>query len=641
MSRCPKFNIIFLWITLLCLTAPLRAQGAVPVIVDTDMESDVDDIGAMAMVHALADAGEIDLLGVMVCAKNPWSTLCADRINTYFGRGNLPLGQLKGPGVDRTSAYARQVAEEFPGNLASASDATDAVDQYRALLAAQEDGSVVILSIGYTTNLRDLLASGADAHSPLSGLELVTQKVSTWVCMGGKFPSGREANIRWDTAASIEVIPAWPTQIIFAGWEIGNMDTGSQVLTLPATSPVRRAYQLFDRIPHKSWDQVAVLYAARGLDDGPSAAHWELSPPGLIVIDPTDGSNTWTADAEGKQRYLIQKSADSEIAREIDALMLHTPTADGSAEAVTPENDLNLIASYHFEEQPGNAIINYGSGGAVLNLTNTGGANGRNNGGGGYGAEAYPGAGKAFNIPDSGDGTVHASKSATGGGLLTSGNVLQSALQGETGAFTYEALIRISSTTSEQDIIAHDGLDNSARGFLFRVKAGSLALYPGSGMAEVSATIPTSGTHAFVANEWFHVAVSYNGSEGVAGNVKFYWTRAGQENGAANRIATATLAADLRGDVSNPLGIGTTTRDAFRFELDGTVDEVRLSGVERNADELVFQPGELPEPPPPAQPVEPVRLIFDTDMDTDCDDAAAWRWSMPCTSAVKSACWAP
>ena len=91
----------------LFLTAPLQGRGAVPVIVDTDMESDVDDIGAMAMVHALADSGEIDLLGVMVCAKNPWSTLCADRINTYFGRGDLPLGQLKGPGVDRYSAYAQ------------------------------------------------------------------------------------------------------------------------------------------------------------------------------------------------------------------------------------------------------------------------------------------------------------------------------------------------------------------------------------------------------------------------------------------------------------------------------------------------------------------------------------------------------
>ena len=581
---------------------------------------------------------------------------------------------------------------------------------------------MVILSIGYTTNIRNLLNSEADAHSALSGLELVTQKVRVWVCMGGQFVSGREANIRWDTAASVEVIPAWPTPIIFAGWEVGNMDTGSQVLSLPTSSPVRRAYQLFNRIPHKSWDLVAVLYIARGLDDGPSASHWELSAPGSIVIDPADGSNTWANNPQGKHRYLIQKSMNAMITQEIDTLMLHTPAAgDPAAYIVTPSNtsplaggavtvsaqfsddrglnvpvagrrviwsstnggtfsatqtltdgtgkasvvfttsvtvqtahvvtavdsgdaslsgssavittieasgDADVIARYRFEEEPGsgdpgNAIVNHGTSGAALNLTNTGGPDGRNNnGGGGYGAESYPGAGKAFNIPASGDGSLHTSKSTIGGGLLTSGNVLQSSLQGETGAFTYEALIRIASTSGEQNIISHDGLDNSARGFL-RVKAGSLALYPGSGMAEVAAAIPSSGTHAFAANEWFHVAVTYNGNAGETGNVKFYWTRVGQENGSANQIATATFSADLSGSVSNPLGIGTTTRDPFRLELNGTVDEVRLSKVARNAEELVFQPGELPEPPAPTQRVEPVSLIFDTDMDTDCDDAAA------------------
>jgi hypothetical protein len=67
------------------------------------MESDVDDVGALAMVHALADMGETEILGVMVCAKNPWSVLCADRINTYFNRGDLPLGQLRGEGVESSS----------------------------------------------------------------------------------------------------------------------------------------------------------------------------------------------------------------------------------------------------------------------------------------------------------------------------------------------------------------------------------------------------------------------------------------------------------------------------------------------------------------------------------------------------------
>ncbi len=295
------------------------------IILDTDMESDVDDVGALAMLHALADFGETEIMGVIVCAKNPWSILCADRINTYFNRENLPLGQLRGPGVDRESAYARGVAEEFPGTLKSSDDAPEAVDQYRRILAMQPDNSVVILSIGYLTNLRDLINSGPDRHSSLDGRQLVDRKVRLWVCMGGQFPSGREANIRWDTEASIEAIDKWPGEIIFSGWEIGLMDTGADILDLPESNPVRRAYQLFDRIPHKNWDQVAVLYAVRGLNDGPAAHYWQLSGSGRLVIDPADGSNTWEEDPAGPHRHLIQVGSDEEIAREIDELMMHLP----------------------------------------------------------------------------------------------------------------------------------------------------------------------------------------------------------------------------------------------------------------------------------------------------------------------------
>lgn len=303
----------------------IKQSDTIAVILDMDMESDVDDVGALAMLHALADSGETDILGVVVCAKNPWSILCADRVNTYFNRKNLPLGQLRGPGVDRESQYARQIAEEFPGTLQNSDDAPEAVAQYRRILSEQPDNSVVILSIGYLTNLRDLILSDPDEYSNLDGQQLVKQKVSLWVCMGGQFPSGREANIRWDTEASIEAINKWPTEIIFSGWEIGLMDTGENILDLPESNPVRRAYELFDRIPHKNWDQVAGLYAVRGLNNGPAAHYWELSDPGRIVINSSDGSNTWEQDPSGTHRYLIQVGSDDEIAREINSLMMHIP----------------------------------------------------------------------------------------------------------------------------------------------------------------------------------------------------------------------------------------------------------------------------------------------------------------------------
>jgi len=291
------------------------------------MESDVDDVGALAMLNALADRAEVEILGVMVCAKNPHSAACADRINTYFGRPELPIGSLKGEGVDRDSRYAAQIAKEFPGTLDSGATALDAVQQYRKLLAGQPDNSVVIVTIGYKTNLRDLLASGNCEHSELDGRELVAQKIRLWVCMGGRFPEGREANILWDASAAAEAIQDWPTEIRFSGWEIGrDIYTGGRLHELPEDNPIRRAYQLFNNLqPHRSWDQAALLYAARGLGNGPATDYWEWSPPGRIIIDPENGNNTWEEDPEGTHRYMIEAREPALIAAEIDELMMHLP----------------------------------------------------------------------------------------------------------------------------------------------------------------------------------------------------------------------------------------------------------------------------------------------------------------------------
>jgi len=299
----------------------------VAIVLDTDMESDVDDVGALAMLHALADRNEARILGVMVCAKNPASTRCANRINTYFGRPDLPLGVLKGDGVLRDSRYAGHIAEEFPGALDNAETALDAVALYRELLAGEPDKGVIIVTIGYKTNLRDLLSSDSCAHSPLNGRALVERKVRLWMCMGGRFPKGREANILWDARAAHEAIANWPTEIIFSGWEIGrDIYTGGRLHELPEDNPIRRSYQLFNGLqPHRSWDQAALLFAVRGIDDGPASHYWSLSPPGRIGIDPESGNNTWEEDANGTHRYKIANYSPERIAAEIDELMTHLP----------------------------------------------------------------------------------------------------------------------------------------------------------------------------------------------------------------------------------------------------------------------------------------------------------------------------
>lgn len=89
------------------------------VIFDTDMGSDCDDAGALAVLHALADAGEVRILGVIFSSgKNRYGVGTCDAINTYYGRGDIPLGQYQGTDVgDPRDFYTKRIATDTKSTL--------------------------------------------------------------------------------------------------------------------------------------------------------------------------------------------------------------------------------------------------------------------------------------------------------------------------------------------------------------------------------------------------------------------------------------------------------------------------------------------------------------------------------------------
>ena len=64
----------------------------------------------------------------------------------------------------------------------------EATEAYRKVLSEAEDNSVVIASIGFATNLANLLRSEADEYSTLNGYDLIAKKVKTVVWQGGWYP---------------------------------------------------------------------------------------------------------------------------------------------------------------------------------------------------------------------------------------------------------------------------------------------------------------------------------------------------------------------------------------------------------------------------------------------------------------------
>jgi len=297
----------------------------VRVILDTDFASDVDDVGALAVLHALADAGEAEILAVMVSdGGDAPSHRAIDAINTFYARPDVPIGVVAGAAPAFPSAYVAELASAFPNDV---EDPPAAVDLYRQILAGEPDGSVTIVSVGYLTNLDALLASPPDEHSASSGAQLVAAKVKRWVAMGGYYPDSvdhpfdAEFNFAEDATATLNTVANWPTPAVFTGWEIGDVVLTGAVLQAetPPENPVREAYRLFNGgADHRSWDLTAVLAAVRG-----TAGAFEVCA-GRNVIG-GGGSNSWQQDGANPHGYLRLVVPAAEVASVLDRLLIAPP----------------------------------------------------------------------------------------------------------------------------------------------------------------------------------------------------------------------------------------------------------------------------------------------------------------------------
>ncbi|KAK3490263.1 Inosine/uridine-preferring nucleoside hydrolase domain-containing protein [Neurospora hispaniola] len=357
-------------------------------IIDTDLFSDVDDAGALLLASTSL---HINLLGVLVNKPSTYSVLAASAIVSYYTRSQnkaIPIGVFRHPTSDGTvtplpdttfldvvhwhlGEFASKIAYQF-GSPSSpdyvkkpkgpsipwghAADAWDAVQLYRKLLSEADDESVTIASIGFLDNLSLLLDSKPDSLSPLTGRQLISQKVAELVVMGGRYPEGRSWNffgsdpdsphhnggrgLGLGPKGTANVVNNWPTlqkdgwkgRVVYVSDEVGgNVLTGAELVKKgPKGDPVGRAYGYYAYGEARpSWDPVAVLYAIDGL--GELFKYDERYGHGRNWVDDQDGSNRWIWEEDTKNQFVLASMADHEtVAREIDRLFL-----EGALSAVT------------------------------------------------------------------------------------------------------------------------------------------------------------------------------------------------------------------------------------------------------------------------------------------------------------------
>jgi inosine-uridine nucleoside N-ribohydrolase len=320
-----------LFLSLFLFTAMLiHAQGnkPVPVIFDTDMGPDYDDVGAIALLHAFADSGKANILATIASTKYEGVAAVLNVLNTYFKRPQLPIGVASGEALTKKDFqhWTDTLIAKYPHAIKNNSDVPTAVDLYRQVLAKQPNNSVTIITVGFFTNLSALLQSQADKYSLLSGKELVGKKVKSLVSMAGRFPAGSEFNVDQDAKASKYVFENWSTPIILSGWEIGQaIKTGLPLINNNdiQNSPVKDVFRISipldpqDKAGRMSWDETAVLAAIAG-----HKPYYKLVRGTMQVA--ANGSNTWK-NGDGNHYYLVEDRPSAEVQSLINHLMMHQP----------------------------------------------------------------------------------------------------------------------------------------------------------------------------------------------------------------------------------------------------------------------------------------------------------------------------
>ena len=315
------------------------AKEPVPIIFDTDLGNDVDDTLALALAHSLQCRGEIKILAVTSTKDNPYVAPMISILNQFYGRSDIPIGIASNGVTPDDGKYNRAVVEMtrddgqlcFPKNVDAGTKLPNAVTLIRKILASANDESVVIVQVGFFSNLAKLLDTSGDEYSPLSGKELIQKKVRYASIMAGSFTeqyhrTDAEYNVGNDLPAAKKVIAELPTKIVFSGFEVG------MAIPYPTISihrdyeyvryhPVKEAYHLYVGLDNNrpTWDLNSVFYAAR-----PDRGYYTLSEPGTVTMTET-GVTNFKPDPNGKHYYQIVNEKQSIAIQEALIMLTSEP----------------------------------------------------------------------------------------------------------------------------------------------------------------------------------------------------------------------------------------------------------------------------------------------------------------------------
>ena len=93
----------------------MSKAAKVSIILDTDMDTDCDDAGALGILNTYMNQGKVNMLAVICDAPTEWGGACIENINRYYFNPDIPIGVVKTSDfssneLKRFNAYYKHVA---------------------------------------------------------------------------------------------------------------------------------------------------------------------------------------------------------------------------------------------------------------------------------------------------------------------------------------------------------------------------------------------------------------------------------------------------------------------------------------------------------------------------------------------------
>ena len=228
-----KHLLLLLTACLLCACGTTQQAEPTPqaIIFETDMGNDIDDAMALDILFKNMDQGNINLLAVSVHKNNPYSAEYIDIMRHWYGYPTLPIGVNTACVTDMDCVdYCTKVAllkneqGEPMFKRTENPQYEEEVEMYRRILSGQPDNSVVIVTVGFSTTMAQLLQSQPDKYSTLTGEELVANKVKYFSIMAGEIgqENFREYNEWNDLEASKYFFDHSPRPMVIVPWTLGD-----------------------------------------------------------------------------------------------------------------------------------------------------------------------------------------------------------------------------------------------------------------------------------------------------------------------------------------------------------------------------------------------------------------------------------